>query len=387
MWLESNNRLRALSVLRISSALVTLGRWTSLSILIYSCVSPYTQADEGFTEAIVIQGMITDEPGPYQIVLSKTIPIASQAISQTIVPKGVSAATVIISDDQGNSEQLVEKSTGYYYTKTFQGVVGRSYYVTVSTEDGNSYRSSEQKLLPVGDFDYTSQFNQVEDPLAGDQINSKNGFEVSINSTLVPEQDGRVWWRTIGTYHVETYPQDHKKWVSAGRPPVLVEVPAPPACAGTPIHPACTCCNCWISVFDQKPLLSDPRFISNGEIRNLKIGFVPATRRTMYDKYVLEIQQLSVSKDVYNFWKLVQINGSNSSNLFQTPAPKTVGTFAAQGSTSKPVLGYFAASAIKRRYISFSRFDVPYKIYPIDNITDSCLETYRNSTNQKPLFW
>lgn len=384
---STSQRSLALRALKFSTILIALCRWTIFSIFIDSCISPYTQANETFTESIVIQGMVTDEPGPYQVTVSKTMPIESQAISQTTVPAGISGATVIVSDDQGNSEQLVEKSTGYYYTKSLQGIVGRSYSLTVATTDGNSYQSSTQRLLPVGDFDYFYQFKQVEDPFGGDQITSKNGFEVTINSRLDPGQEGRVWWRTIGTYHVETYPQDKMKWISVGRPPVLVFAPAAPACAGTPLHPACTCCNCWISDYDRTPRLSDPRFINNGAITNLQIGFVAATRRTMYEKYVLEIQQLSVSEDVYNFWKLVQVNSLNSSNLFQTPPPRSIGTFTSQSSSAKTVLGYFAASSIKRRYVSFTPAMVPYKIYPIDNVTESCLVAYRNSTNQKPVFW
>lgn len=370
---------------KFSKALTILGQWTIVSILIYSCVSPYTRTDQAYAESLVIQGMITDELGPYEVIVSKTIPITRQGTSQ-IVPQGVSGATVIIFDDRGNSEQLKEKSTGYYYTTTFQGMVGRSYHLTVATTDGNAYKSSVQKLLPVGDFEYSSEFKQVEDPFAGDQITSKNGFEVSINSKLDPEQEGRVWWRTIGTYHVETYPAYRKRWKSVG--PSLVFVSDPPACAITSFHdPICHCCDCWIIEFDREPLLSDPRFINNGEIHDLKMGFVPVTRRTMYDKYVLEIQQLSVSQDVYNFWKLVQVNSLNSSNLFQTPPPRTVGTFTAQSPSPKPVVGYFAASSIKRRYVTFTPSMVPYKIYQIDYVTESCLEVYKNSTNKKPLFW
>jgi len=139
--------------------------------------------------------------------------------------------------------------------------------------------------------------------------------------------------------------------------------------------------------YTKKPLLSDPRFIANGEIHNLKMGFVEVNKRTMYDKYVFEIHQLSVSKDVYEFWKLVAINDSNASNLFQTPAPRTIGTFTAENPTSKPVMGYFAASAVKIRYVTFTRADVPYKIIGIDYIPQSCLEEFHNSTNQKPVFW
>lgn len=356
-----------------------------VALLVSSCVTPYPLDYAQFQEEIVVQGMITDQPGPYEIVVSQTIPVQDQIESVG----ELSGASVKIEDDMGNHEQLVEKTTGHFFTTSIQGTVGRTYTLTVTTAKGDVYQSTPEKLLPVGDFTIRQEFKQVEDSMANLQISSANGFNIYINSEVLPEQEGRVWWRTSQTYHVLTFPGS-RKVPAGGRPPadgVVVLVPAAPPCAGTAIRPVCTCCDCWITSYNQTPLLSDQRFIHNGQINDLKIGFAEANRRTLYDKFYFEVDQLSVSETVYAFWKRIAIQKSNSSNLFQTPSPKTGGNLTALNSHAAPVIGYFAASSIVKKSIVLTAKDVPYKILSIDEIYDSCLTVYRNSTSKKPSFW
>lgn len=86
---------------------------------------------------IVIEGNITDTVGPYMVRVSKTIDI-----DQDNNFPGVGGATVTITDDAGNSETLLEQSTGTYIGTTLQGVPGRTYTLTVATNDGNTYVAS-----------------------------------------------------------------------------------------------------------------------------------------------------------------------------------------------------------------------------------------------------
>src|SRR5689334_21667919 len=103
----------------------------------------------------------------------------------------------------------------------------------------------------------------------------------------MPEQESRVWWRTTGTYHILTYPQFRLT------PGIPVWLPDPAPCSGFVIDYSqpkqvryvkpCTCCECWITEYNRTPLISDPKFVNNGEINNLTIGFIETNRRTMYD--------------------------------------------------------------------------------------------------------
>ncbi len=321
-----------------------LAKYAFIHLLISSCVTPYPINSLQFQEAIVVQGMITDQPGPYEITVSKTIPVQDQ-LEQT---SGLlSGASILIEDDQGYSEQLVEKATGDFFTTSIQGVVGNTYTITITTGDGNIYKSTPEKLLPVGDFSIRYEFKLVEDTLANKQITSANGFNIFIDSNVLPEQERRVWWRSTGTYHVLTFPGNRMTWVDPGplpppAGPPAIQVPDRPLCAGTDADPVCTCCDCWITEYNL-PMISKSTFINNGQINNLKVAFIQANRRTLYDKYTLEVDQLSVSQPVYDFWNRMSIIQSNASNLFQTPAPKVGGNLTALTNNAAPIIWIFCS--------------------------------------------
>ncbi len=352
-----------------------------------SCISPF-DVTTTYQQGLVVQGMITDQPGPYLVTLSSTIPINNQLGESG----AVTGATIVIRDDQGEQETLIEKSPGNYYTQTIQGVVGGTYSITITTSDGNSYQSTDEKILPVGDFsNLRFEFVQNEPAGVNQQITSTNGFNIYLDSEVLPEQKGLVWWRWTGTFQILTFPSLH---TVPGNGKVITPVPAPPLCSGYIVshgmlqyYTPCSCCDCWVSQYNQIPIISNPNLVNNGKINDLNIAFIEANRRTMYNKYYLEIDQYSVSQVVYTFWKNVQTQLNNSSNLFQIPPAKTGGNLIGTTPHALPVTGYFAASAVKTHSIEMSQLDVPYPILPIDTLAMSCTQVFPNSTTQKPLFW
>jgi len=353
-----------------------------------ACVTPY-DATTPFRQQLVVEGLITDQPGPYVVKLSTTVSVSDQLGESA----AVSGATVVISDDGGHQETLTEKESGSYYTSSLQGRIGASYTLTITTGDGKKYQSTTEKLIAVGDFsNLRYQFQSNEPSQSNRQISSTNGFNILLDAEVLPDQGGLVWWRWSGTFHIFTYPSLQTQ---PGNAKVIVQVPDPPLCSGYyasqgvlkgPIS-SCSCCDCWVSQYNQIPLISDPNLVSQGKISQFNVAFIEANRRTMFDKYHLVVDQMSVSPIVYNFWKTLQIQQQNSSNLFQTPPPKTGGNITALSADGLPVIGYFAASSVKSHSIEMSAADVPYKILPIDTLAVGCTQVYKNSTNQKPPFW
>lgn len=84
---------------------------------------------------LVVEANITDRPGPYYVILSRTVNFENI----TSIP-GVTGATVEISDSSGNSETLTDLGGGKYKTSFIQGTYGQSYKLTIKT-DGQVYES------------------------------------------------------------------------------------------------------------------------------------------------------------------------------------------------------------------------------------------------------
>lgn len=96
---------------------------------------------------IVIEGWLSDKPGPYFVGVTK-----SRLFSDNNQFEGIPAATVIISDDAGNIDTLTESPlAGIYQTNFIQGTVGRTYRLDVTAE-GTTY-TSICKMNPPVDID------------------------------------------------------------------------------------------------------------------------------------------------------------------------------------------------------------------------------------------
>jgi hypothetical protein len=151
--------MKRLIILAISAALLTSACKKDIHLNL--------QNASGLT---VIEGNINDQPGPYTVLLSKTVTFYD---SNNVVP--ISAATVIISDDAGNRDSLTEVSPGTYRTSTIVGTPGRTYYLHVYA-GGKQYDATSKMNPPVAidsigvDLHYLGRavirpFIQFTDPL------------------------------------------------------------------------------------------------------------------------------------------------------------------------------------------------------------------------------
>ena len=108
-----------------------------LTVLSISCYQDVVELDlSEFDSRIVIEGIITDQPGPHRIRITRTISYESSGDFPS-----VSGAEVVISDDSDYTETLRAFRAGTYQTDEFQGVPGRTYTLSVFVE-GEEYTAS-----------------------------------------------------------------------------------------------------------------------------------------------------------------------------------------------------------------------------------------------------
>lgn len=93
--------------------------------------------------AIVIEGNVTDQPGPYKVQLTTTV-----NFDQPNQFPAVQGATVTLSDNLGNSDLLVESAPGIYSSTTLTGVPGRNYFLKVIS-GGKEYTATSSMAAAV----------------------------------------------------------------------------------------------------------------------------------------------------------------------------------------------------------------------------------------------
>ena len=112
---------------------------TFVTVFTTSCYEPSDFAEFGESEPIiVIDGRITNLDPVATVVVSRSVSATDSADSES-----VDNAFVILRDNQGNSDTLVNVGRGVYQSDSIRGVIGNSYLLVVEA-DGERYNSIEQ---------------------------------------------------------------------------------------------------------------------------------------------------------------------------------------------------------------------------------------------------
>jgi hypothetical protein len=115
---------------------------------------------------------------------------------------------------------------------------------------------------------------------------------------------------------------------------------------------------------------------------------IPVEAFRFYKKYYVEAEQLSVTDEVYEFWKLVEIQQKTSGDLFQPNVVQVKGNIRSINDADEPVFGIFGVSAVAGKTLFIDRYlDLPEPVEPIDTLIVDCRLYFDNSSNQKPPFW
>jgi hypothetical protein len=143
------------------------------------------------TPQIVIEGNIINAPGPYKVLVSRTVDFSN---TNTFPP--VSGATVSITDSTGGAvEQLEESDSGVYITHYLSGIPLHTYELLVIV-DGKRYTASSTMPITVAldsvTFADNTGFNNKIDINAVVNFRDPKGvknyyqFEESVNSRPIP---------------------------------------------------------------------------------------------------------------------------------------------------------------------------------------------------------
>lgn len=389
----------------------------SLFIILISIGSCIDRFDFNIPDSdlqLVVDGRITDAPGPYTVKITRT-----QKLNNLLFPPTVSAKAVTIFDNVGNSETLTEIKAGIYQTSPtgIRGVIGRVYTLRIETFDNKIYESSPEKINPAGTVDsiyYEFQKNVSLEGVSGYQ------FKIFMNSRGEPQGDNHFLWKLTGTYKVITSPELHIILTQRLNDPPPPPKKDPRVCSGYVYNPRtdqldyvkpCECCTCWASLVDSKPHVSDNNIVANGQFNKVDMGAIPVDFWPFWDKTMVKVEQLSLSNAAFNYWKAVRDQQEGAVSLFQPAISKAVSNIFLKNGKEE-VQGLFQASAISKNFIFLSAKDIPLgsgiippppslppRYIPTPGLVyeeflsepfvvrEACTGAFAHSTTQQPIDW
>ncbi len=136
-------------------------------------------------------------------------------------------------------------------------------------------------------------------------------------------------WETSGSYRLPTHPELYVDPTS-----------------GT-VAPKDCCELCYTTEQNFNIGISSDRFYDGNKYQKM-IYFIEDNGLRFYEKYIIHINQLSISKEGYEFFNLLRNQLSIKGNIFDPPPATIRGNIIGITNPDEPIVGYFTASDIKK---------------------------------------
>ncbi len=339
-----------------------------LALVLFSCVEPVDLKLPANVRSLVVEGLVTNEPGPYTVKLAMTSPYGRPT---GLKDQELERAQVEISSSTGEREILMEHGLGIFKTSPsgLRGKVGEAYTLHVKLRDGRSYTSTAQLLTaspPVENIQL--QFQKL--PVKEGEETPNYRYEVSVDVTDPAREKNFYRWEWRGIFEVSTQPWDYEYWPPLGNGPI----PMPKLC----------CKTCYVYDTTKVTEVGEDRLFDGNRYRQI-IGYLPLTAENINVRYHLEVAQYSVSAEAYDFWRVFISQTRNTGSVLDPPPANPRGNLSSITDPDETVYGFFGASAVTRKAIFINRSDVPV-VPPLLKYPDDCL-TMKYSTTIRPPFW
>jgi hypothetical protein len=297
-------------------------------LLLFSCKEIYEPDTEFLENVVVVNGLITNEPGQHRIQINLTSKNETRPLN---------GAYVYVMDNEGNMTVFTEPFSGwyengmYYSPETFAAEYEKTYQLFITTPEGKEYESKVQTMLQ---------------PIQIDSIFGKK----NIKEYLSPTTSGGYVKLPVSGWDVHA----DLGYVDEENPRFRMDVTLLLLYDFSIVGATQTIYYCWKKVNLVDILnINTPRFdTENMGIRNHLVCFLPQNK-TNYNlseeeyiyKYLLILRQYRLNNDSYEYYKGIKEQLSAEGRLFDPIAAQLKGNIRSVNNPKELVLGFFEVSS------------------------------------------
>jgi Domain of unknown function (DUF4249) len=322
-------------------------------LVLASCIDPFEPLIEERQEVMVIEGVITDQPGIHRVKVSRSTPYNDPSFM------AVQGCVVSVEDNLGNITHYSEswETPGIYEAwldEPFLGV-GKSYALHVLGPNGKLYQSDHDTLLacpPVDSIYYEN--SSIFDP---ETDKSYQGLQFYNN--MIGENGGcrNYRWKLTETWEYHSpYTADYV-WLYGNFVSLLED----------------TVSTCYLTEPIRTVYAASTNLLTENRLVRNKLHYVSNQTPRLGIRYSLLIEQQSLSEQAYRYWNELKAQSDQSASLYETQPASVPGNIYNNNSNEK-VLGCFYATQAqeKRVFIEAEELDFTVGFYTcvLDTIQD-----------------
>lgn len=319
----------------------------------YGCIEEFQTEFVEFESALVVDASITNEFEKQTVLLSRTYEFGDEP------SEGESNAQVWVTDDSNVRYEFEEVEKGLYKSTTsFAAESSKKYNLSITTDDGRTYSSTEESL----------EGNQALDSLyAARTVNGfgEPGIGIFVN-TLVPNTDNGYYRYE----YEETFKVIAPRWNAKELEVIGTMEPYTYFLIPRPIEEQV----CYPTNVSNRLILADTEEIEVNQLENFMVKFIPQNDFKTTHRYSILVRQHVLSQRNHQFLETLNDFSSTESLFSETQPGFLEGNVTSTTDKNEKVLGYFDVVFVSERRIFFGYRD----FFPTERLPDyidPCNET------------
>lgn len=293
----------------------------NLLVFLY-CTESYDYNVDDFSNILVVQGELTNEEGPYEINLSRTINVKSDSMIYE------TDAIVTIKDQNNSIEVLNEIRPGTYATRTkFQTKIGNEYQLFIITNNLEEFVSTPVKLNPGPKIE--SIYTEYKETYDFESNKMLKGIDIKINSAKWEHNNYFVRWDYSEIWEIE------QKWNGQ-------EVIYKDWLDVEPFRMDESEKSCWKYESSKDIILLNAANLESKEIKGKVVSHLNENSYKPFYGYYLSINQYIINENTYKFWEFLKENNIDNGNIFDN-VPYNLESNIECNNGESIVYGYFDA--------------------------------------------
>ena len=308
-----------------------------IAILVAGCVDSYTPDIRESQEILVVEGMLTDQPGVQTIYVSRSSPVSNPGL----IPENHCLVRVV--DENGNSYWFYDQGEGdYQYLLTASQLVrGTAYKLNIMTADRKEYES-DYITLPPPCPSIDSLYYEIKTVGTSDPEQSLEGAQFYIDVNAGEDEARNFRWELVETW--EYYAANIIQYYFDG---ILLHLMDDPF----------KYYYCWKTERIKNIYTASTKNSTSNTITRYPLNYVSNQTLRLQTKYSLLVKQFSLSDEAYQYWDQMRRQQQESGGLYESQPPQIRGNIYNVNDPDELVLGFFyvSSSSEKRIFVNGQR--------------------------------
>ena len=308
----------------------------------FNCVEPVEIQGINFENYLVVEANLTNQLKKHTFKLSRSVTLNDS------IPNYENNATVKIIDNNNNTYTFSEVADGVYESDdVFKAEPDNSYTLYISTNDGNEYNSTPQKI---------SGNNEINDITVEESITPDNIEGLKIKVTSNTEDASSLYYRYE---YEETYKIIAPYWSQFEIIPASREVPFSVSFKVKDYQAK----ECYKTQKSNTIIQTETTDLDKNNV-NFTIRFLEKNNFIISHRYSILVKQYVQSADAYRYFKTLKKLSVSLGSFTQNQPGFIPGNISNNNNSTDKVLGFFEVTSYSEKRFFFNYLD----IYPNENV-------------------